>query len=86
MSETGSDTKERTAEIVTVVRDVLAPMIAADGGTIEWIGVVNGTAEVRLGGACAGCPGQPFTAHAVILPALRCVDPTITRVAIKSAP
>jgi Fe-S cluster biogenesis protein NfuA len=66
-----------------LVRDVLAPMVAIDGGTVEWVGLENGIAEIRLGGACAGCPGQHYTAQSVMLPALRAADPSVRSVRIK---
>lgn len=78
--EKQSPTHARLAE---VVRDVLGPLVAVDGGSIEWLGLRDGVAEVQFGGACAGCPGQTFTTRAVVLPALRVVDPTIQRVVVK---
>src|SRR5437868_2319478 len=64
--------------LVSVVRELLAPLVEADGGHLEFLGLDRGVAEVRLSGACAGCPGQSYTANAVLLPALRAIDPTVT--------
>jgi len=50
--------------IVKKVQDVLEeikPQIQADGGDIELVSVENGTAKVRLKGACAGCPMSALT-------------------------
>ena len=72
--------RDRLADLV---REVLAPLVAVDRGEIEWVGVVDGVAEIRLGGACAGCPGQSFTLNAVILPALRAVDPSLSGIRVR---
>lgn len=68
-----------------VVRTVLRPLIEVDQGVINWVGVRDGVAEIELGGGCAGCPGQQFTVRAVVLPALRAIDPAITQVKVKLA-
>jgi Fe-S cluster biogenesis protein NfuA len=80
----GGGNDELTARLEAVVRDVLAPLVAVDRGLISWLGVREGVAEIELGGACAGCPGQHFTAQGVVLPALRAVDPAIKSVKIKT--
>jgi Fe-S cluster biogenesis protein NfuA len=85
VSETAKPTTDDAQQLADVVRDVLAELVGADGGTIEWVGLRDGVAEVRLGGACAGCPGQSFTVRTVVLPALRAVDPTIKSVRIRPA-
>ncbi len=66
--------------LADLVRDVLTPMIAVDKGQIEWVGVEGDVAEIRLGGACAGCPGQPTTVSQVVLPLLRALNPSIRSV------
>jgi Fe/S biogenesis protein NfuA len=38
-----------------VIREQINPAIAAHGGTTELVAVEEGTAYVRLGGACQGC-------------------------------
>jgi Fe-S cluster biogenesis protein NfuA len=70
-------------ELASVVREVLAPMVAVDQGTIEWEGVKGDVAQIALGGACAGCPGITMTANSVVLPALRAVDPNIKSVKVR---
>jgi Fe-S cluster biogenesis protein NfuA len=70
-------------ELATLVRDVLTPLVAVDKGQIEWVGVSGSVAEIQLGGACAGCPGQSYTVNKVILPALRVIDPSIESVRVK---
>ena len=84
MSETRGESSPND-RLVAVVRDVLAPMVAVDGGSIELIDVRDGIAEIALGGACAGCPGQAFTSREVVLPALQTVDPGIVAVKVSVA-
>lgn len=44
------------AEIVRAVLADIAPLVARDGGNIEFISYDDGIVTVRLGGACATCP------------------------------
>jgi Fe-S cluster biogenesis protein NfuA len=69
-------------ELAGVVKTVLAPLLAIDGGCIELVSVRDGVAEITLSGACAGCPGQSITTREVVLPALRAVDGTISAVKV----
>ena len=41
--------------------DKIRPMLVADGGNVELVGVNDGTVEVRLTGACGGCPMATMT-------------------------
>ena len=49
--------KERIEEALDKIR----PMLMADGGNVELVGVNDGTVEVRLTGACGGCPMATMT-------------------------
>jgi Fe-S cluster biogenesis protein NfuA len=49
--------EERTRAVIESVR----PYIQADGGDIEFLGIVDGKAKVRLKGACVGCPHAAMT-------------------------
>jgi NifU-like protein len=51
-----------------LVDEVLAPLIKADGGEIELVGVVDKRVLVRLSGAYSGCPSRSFTLSRVIEP------------------
>jgi Fe-S cluster biogenesis protein NfuA len=45
--------------VAAIVREVLAeiaPLVAQDGGVIEFVSYDDGIVTVRLGGACATCP------------------------------
>jgi len=47
---------------VSVVMDAIRPILQADGGDIELVDVTGeGVVQVRLRGACAGCPGAQMT-------------------------
>jgi NifU-like protein len=50
---------------------VLRPLIEADGGRIDLVSVTEEQVTVRLGDACAGCPGVHYTRAHVIEPLLR---------------
>jgi Fe-S cluster biogenesis protein NfuA len=40
----------------------IRPQLQADGGDIEFVGVTeDNVVQVRLRGACAGCPGAAMT-------------------------
>ena len=39
----------------------IRPALQADGGDIELVDVVDGVVQVRLQGACAGCPMSQLT-------------------------
>ena len=39
----------------------IRPALKADGGDIELVGIKDGVVEVRLTGACHGCPHAEMT-------------------------
>ena len=43
--------------------DRVRPLLRADGGDIELVGVAGRKAFVRLSGRCACCPSAPLTLH-----------------------
>lgn len=51
-----------------LVDEVLAPLIAADGGTIQLVSLIDKRLLVRLTGTCAGCPGRPYTLTRIVEP------------------
>lgn len=65
MAERAHDTAEK------LVDDVLRPLVEADGGKIDLVGVVDRKLIVRLTGTCAGCPGRPYTLARIIEPVAR---------------
>lgn len=50
--------KERVAEIIDAIR----PAVQGDGGDIELVDVdAQGVVQLRLHGACVGCPSSTMT-------------------------
>ncbi|GAH58959.1 unnamed protein product [marine sediment metagenome] len=48
---------------VNEIIDQVRPLLQADGGNIELVGIAadSGVVSVRLQGACKGCPGAAMT-------------------------
>lgn len=46
---------------VKAVLEQIRPAVKADGGDVELINIVDGTAQVRFHGACVGCPSSNLT-------------------------
>ncbi len=61
---------ERTA-FEALVRDVIAPLVHRDSGTVEVEWVNASEVILWLRGACAGCPGAPITRERVIEPLVK---------------
>ncbi len=69
------------SERVATVLDRLRPMLQNDGGDIELLGVSDdGVVEVRLLGACIGCPSSSITLTLGIERNLKELVPEVTRV------
>jgi len=62
-------------EILTVIREVLAPMVAADGGRLYVIRADADRVDLHLAGRFAGCPGNQVATQPVIQPAIAAVSP-----------
>jgi Fe-S cluster biogenesis protein NfuA len=56
--------------IVRTLREIVAPLVEADGGVLYVVRKPSGV-RLHLAGACAGCPGYRITSTEVIEPALR---------------
>lgn len=73
-----------TAEIAGLARLVverIRPAVQADGGDVEFVGVTaSGIVQVRLHGACVGCPSATMTLRAGIERNLREYVPGISGV------
>ncbi len=48
-------------QVKAIVENEIKPALAADGGSIEFVSMVDGVVNVRLQGACKGCPGAAMT-------------------------
>ena len=49
--------REKVEEVLEKIR----PALVSDGGNVELVDVNDGTVQVRLTGACAGCPFSTMT-------------------------
>ena len=49
--------REKVEEVLNKIR----PSLERDGGNVELVNVNDDTVEVRLTGACAGCPMSTMT-------------------------
>lgn len=49
------------ARVEHALKAEIAPALALDGNGIEVLDVADGIAQVRLTGACAGCPATIMT-------------------------
>ena len=64
-------------QIERICREILAPLIRADGGEMHLVKLEGDDVHIHLSGACAGCPGAAVTNDQVILPALRSASPKV---------
>lgn len=58
-------------QLLKLCRDVLAPLVAADGGVMYLVSYTEGDVHIHLAGTCGGCPGVAMTRDRVFEPALR---------------
>ncbi|HEY1956212.1 MAG TPA: NifU family protein [Polyangiaceae bacterium] len=63
------------AGLTKVSREVLAPLVAADGGVMYLVKASAEEVHFHLTGTCAGCPGAALTRDGMIVPAVRTVLP-----------
>ena len=51
--------REEVEQVINQIR----PMLAADGGDVDLVDIVDGVVKLRLRGACHGCPSAAATLH-----------------------
>jgi len=68
--------KEKVQEVL----DQLRPKLQADGGDVELVDVKDGIVQVRLQGACKGCPMSQLTLKMGIERLLKEQIPEVTEV------
>jgi Fe-S cluster biogenesis protein NfuA len=69
--------KEKVEAVINEIR----PLLQADGGDIELVGIEEGgVVKVRLRGACAGCPGAQMTLKMAVERRLKAKVPEVQRV------
>jgi len=71
----GSAVASPREEILRVLREILAPLIRADGGEVYVVRAEDDGVELHLGGRYAGSPGNTLTTRRIIEPAIRAVAP-----------
>lgn len=69
------DGGDALAGLTKLGRDVLAPLVAADGGVMYLVKASADEVHFHLTGTCAGCPGAALTRDGMIVPAVRTVLP-----------
>ena len=72
-------------EILRVVRELLAPLVRADGGDLYLVSVEETGVSLHVTGRFAGCPGNTLARRIVFEPPLAAIVPGIT-VTLTSGP
>lgn len=62
-------------EIVRVVKEVLAPLVQADGGELYLVSVEDTGVSLHLAGRFSGCPGNTLTRRRVLEPLIASAVP-----------
>ncbi|UCG53707.1 MAG: NifU family protein [Candidatus Latescibacterota bacterium] len=68
--------RQKVEDALSMIR----PALQADGGDVQLVDVVDGVVQVRLLGACHGCPSAAMTLHQGIEHFLKERVPEVTRV------
>ena len=69
-----------TKEQVEGVLEQIRPMLVRDGGNVELVNIKEGKVEVRLTGACGGCPMSTMTLKMGIEQILKSAIPEVKEV------
>jgi Fe-S cluster biogenesis protein NfuA len=77
------DDNSLSERVRSVVEAVLVPLIERDGGAVQFVRREGDRVVLKMGGACAGCPGRPFTLAHVVLPAIQRADPSVARIDVE---
>ncbi|MCX7049307.1 MAG: NifU family protein [Candidatus Sumerlaeota bacterium] len=78
-----ADTPTADVAIETAVKqeiERIRPLIQGDGGDIEFVGMHGKVVNVRLKGACAGCPGAKMTLKMGVERRLKAICPEVESV------
>lgn len=58
-------------QLLEVVRELVAPLVRADGGEIHLVSVDDTGVAIHLSGRFSGCPGNTLARRGVIEPVIR---------------
>ncbi len=67
------------AKVKTALEEV-RPMLQADGGDVEFVGIEGNVVKVKLQGHCAGCPMAQMTLQRGIEARIKEAVPEVERV------
>ncbi len=73
------------AEILALIREVVSPLVRADGGELHVVSVGGRSILLHLSGRFSGCPGNTLARRRVIEPVLLARFPDL-KVEISSGP
>jgi Fe-S cluster biogenesis protein NfuA len=62
-------------EILGVIRQILVPLVAADGGELYVVQAAEDEVALHLGGRFSGCPGNTLVTRRFIEPLIQSVVP-----------
>ena len=81
MSTTDQPDTATLRDRVWAVLERIRPAVQSDGGDLELVGITDqGIVQIRLHGACVGCPSSHMTLHMGIERTLKEKIPQITGV------
>ena len=63
--------------------DRVRPYLGSHAGGVEYLGVVDGVARLRLEGSCHGCPSSTVTVQLAITSAVQDAAPEVTEVVVE---
>ena len=63
--------------------DQIRPYLGSHAGGVEYLGVTDGVARLRLEGSCHGCPSSTVTVRLAIEDAVKNAAPEVTEVAVE---
>lgn len=65
-------------EIIRLVKEVLAPLVHADGGELYLVSADDSGVALHLAGRFSGCPGNTLTRRRVLEPLIASAAPGVT--------
>ena len=62
-------------QIMRICREILAPLVRADGGEMYLVSATADSVHIHLAGSCSGCPGASVTREKILAPILLAAAP-----------